>query len=148
MADKLDEKDFAILDVLKMHGDYTVRQISRKTLLAPTTVHSRIKKLRKERIIRKYTIDIDEKKLGKRLGAYIMISADLKLLKEKRKSQYDLYEEIKKLPMVKEVHIVAGGTDLIAHVQVKDIEEFDKILLEKIQLLEGVSNTRTMIIMH
>ncbi|MBU0532043.1 Lrp/AsnC family transcriptional regulator [Candidatus Micrarchaeota archaeon] len=148
MEHGIDEKDLAILEILKEHGDYTVRQIAKKTLLAPTTVHSRIKKLKKNGVIQRVTIDVDEKKLGLKLGAYVLIFADLKLLKEKHKSQYDLAEEIKKLAYVKKVDIVAGGADLIAQVRIKDIEEFDKLLLEKLQLLEGVSKTQTMIIMH
>jgi len=148
MKDEIDEKDLAIIDVLKKHGDYTVRQIAKKTLLAPTTIHSRLKKLKELGVIRGYTVDVDEKKLGKKLGAYILISADLKYLKERHKSQYTLADEIRKLHGVAAVDIVTGVTDLIALVRVKDIEELDRLLLSKLQLLEGVSKTQTMIIMH
>jgi len=148
MEGKIDEKDLLILDVLKRHGDYTVRQIAKKTLLAPTTIHSRLKKLRESGVIRHYTVDIDERKLGRKLGAYILISADLKMLKERHKSQYTLADEIRKLPGVEVVDIVAGVTDLIAKIRVTDIEEMDKLLLSRLQLLEGVSKTQTMIIMH
>ncbi len=147
MQDDIDEKDQLIIETLKKHGDYTVRQIAKKTLLAPTTIHSRLKKLKSLGVIRGYTIDVDEKKLGKRLGAYILISADLKMLKEKHKSQYDLALEIKKLPGVEKIDIVAGVTDLIAFVRLRDIEDLDKLLLSKLQMLEGVSKTQTMIIM-
>jgi len=149
MEEKIDEKDMAILDILREHGEYTVRQIAKKTLLAPTTVHSRIKKLRESGVIRRFTIDIDEDKLGNRLGAYVLISVDLKLLKEKHKSQHDLAKEIRKLPSVRGVNTVAGGTaDMIAWVRTRDVEEFDKLLLERIQLMEGVLKTQTMIILH
>ena len=148
MEDKIDEKDITILYILEKHAEYTVRQIAKKSLLAPTTVHARIKKLKKLGVIKRYTIEIDKKKIGKKIGAYVMISVDLKSLKEKNKTQYDLYEEIKKLPGVERVNIVTGGTDLIARIRVTDIEEFDKVLMEKIQLLEGVSKTQTMVIMH
>ncbi|MBD3210235.1 winged helix-turn-helix transcriptional regulator [Candidatus Micrarchaeota archaeon] len=148
MEQKIDEKDLAVLDVLKKHGEYTVRQISKRTALAPTTVHSRLKKLKKAGIIKKYTIEVDEKKLGKKLGAYILINADLKLLKEKHKTQYTLSEEIGKLSGVLGVDILVGETDLIAHVRVKDIDELDSVLLGKIQLLDGVASTKTMIIIH
>jgi len=148
MTDKIDEKDYAILDVLEEHGEYTVRKISRKTRLAPTTVHARIKKLRRMRVIRKYTVDVDRKKLGLMVGAYILVSADLKHLKQRHMSQYDLAKEIEKLPGVISVHIVTGLSDLVVRLQVKDMEEFDRLLLGKLQMLEGVANTQTMIIMH
>jgi DNA-binding Lrp family transcriptional regulator len=148
MEGRFDEKDMMILDVLRKHGDYTVRQIARNTLLAPTTIHSRLRKLKASGVIRGYTIDVDEKKLGRKLGAYILISADLKMLKERHKSQYTLAEEIRKLHGVEAVDIVTGVTDLIAKIRVTDIEEMDRLLLSKLQLLEGVSKTQTMIIMH
>ncbi|MBU0527293.1 Lrp/AsnC family transcriptional regulator [Candidatus Micrarchaeota archaeon] len=148
MEEKIDEKDLAILEILEKHGDYTVRQIAKKTLLAPTTIHARIKKLKRNGVIRKYTIDIDRKKIGKKLGAYILILADLRSLKEKHKSQVDLAKDIEKIPSVENVDIVTGGSDLVAKIFVHDIEELDKVLLERIQLLEGVSKTQTMIIIH
>jgi len=148
MKETIDEKDIAILETLENNSEYTVRKIAKKTLLAPTTVHARIKKLKKLGVIRKYTIDIDKRKIGKKLGAYILISADLKILKENRRSQYTLSGELTKLSGVEKVDIVTGGTDLIAQVRVSDIEELDKLLLTKIQMLEGVSKTQTMIIMH
>lgn len=148
MEEKIDGKDLAILEILEKHGDYTVRQIAKKTLLAPTTIHARIKKLKRNGVIRKYTIDIDRKKIGKKLGAYILIIADLRSLKEKNKSQVDLAKDIEKIPSVENVDIVTGGSDLVAKIFVHDIEELDKVLLERIQLLEGVSKTQTMIIIH
>jgi len=148
MSEEIDEKDHMILDELEKHGDYTVRQIAKKTLLAPTTVHARIKKLKKLGIIRKFTIDINQRKLGNKLGAYILVLADLKFLKEKHRTQNDLADEIEKLHGVRKVDVVTGGTDLIAQVRVKDIEELDGLLLGKLQLLEGVSKTQTMIIIH
>lgn len=144
----IDEKDFAILDVLEKHGEYTVRKIAKKTRLAPTTVHARIKKLKKMKVIRKFTIEIDKKMLGMNVGAYILVTADLKYLKQKHKSQYDLAKEIQKLHGVQRVDIVTGVSDLVARVRVKDMEDLDKLLLGKIQMLEGVSKTQTMIIMH
>lgn len=148
MEGRTDEKDLAILEVLERHGDYTVRQIAKKTMLAPTTVHARIKRMRASGVIKRFTVDIDRRKLGLRIGAYILISADLKLLKEKHKTQYTLADELMKLPGVRKVDILVGVTDLMAQVRVKDIEELDRVLLGRIQLLDGVASTRTMIIIH
>ena len=82
------------------------------------------------------------------IGAYLLISADLKLLKQGKKTQHDLAKEIRKIPGVEKVAIVTGGTDIVARLRVKDIDELDKTLLGKIQLLEGVAKTQTMIIIR
>ena len=43
---------------------------------------------------------------------------------------------------------VSGGTDLIAMIRVKDVSEFDKILLGKLQRIEGIEKTQSLIVIH
>ena len=148
MAYKLDDKDKKIIEILKEHGDYTTRQIAKKTLIPPTTVNNRIRKLKKDGVIKRFTIDLDPYKVDKGFAAYVLISANLNLLKEKKKTQYDLAQEIKRFYFVENVDIVSGGTDLIAFVRVRDVEEFDKVLLGQLQLLEGIDRTQSLIVIH
>jgi len=114
MAYKIDEKDRKILEILENHAEFTTRQIAKKTLLPVTTIHHRIKKLRKEGIIKKYTVELDYKKVGRGLLVYILISVNLPYLKKNKKSQYDLINDVKKFGFIERVDIVSGGTDMIA----------------------------------
>lgn len=148
MASELDEKDWKILEVLKEHAEYTTRQIAKKTLLPVTTVHNRIKKLRASKIIKRYTVELDNKQIGKSFAAYVLISANLSLLKQKKMTQYDLANQIKRLEFVERVDIVSGGTDLLAIIRVKDVEEFDKMLLGKLQNFEVIEKTQSLIVLH
>ena len=144
----IDDKDKKILGILKGHADYTTRQIAKKTLLPITTVHHRIKKLKKNGVIKKFTVDLDHQKVDRGLLIYLLISVDLKTLKEKRMTQYDVLKKFKEIDYVTRVDIVAGGSDLIAMIRVKDMEEYDKVLLQKIQKIETVSSTRSLIVIH
>lgn len=144
----LDEKDQKIIDVLQEHGDYTTRQIAKKTLFPATTIHHRIKKLKQEKVIRRFTIDLDYDQLGCSFVAYVLVSVDLQLLKQKKKTQHDVALEIKKFPFIERVDIVSGGTDLIAIVRVKDVAAFDKALMGELQLVEGISKTQSLIVIH
>ncbi len=148
MTSEMDNKDEKILEVLKEHGDYTVRQIAKKTLLPATTIHNRIRKLKKEGVITKFTVELDPARTNRGFAAYILISANLQLLKEKKKSQYDLMKQLKMLPFVEKIDIVTGGTDLVVFLRVKDVQEFDKVLLNKIQLIEGIDKTQSLIVIH
>ena len=145
---KTDEKDRKILEILKEHSDYATRQIAKKTGLPITTVHNRIRKLKKEGVIKKFTIELDHTKIGEGFRAYILISVNLSLLKEKKKSQYDVAKSLRLLPFIEKVDIVSGGTDIIISVRVKDVEEFDKVLLTKIQRIEGIEKTQSLIVIH
>ncbi|MBN1792968.1 Lrp/AsnC family transcriptional regulator [Candidatus Woesearchaeota archaeon] len=148
MRGLLDKKDHHILEILKDHGEYTTRQIAKKTLLPITTVHNRVRKLKEEGFIKRYTIIPDYAKLEKNFVAYILASVDISLLKSKKKSQYDVVDDLKRFEFVERVDIVAGGTDLVVIVRVKDVDEFDKCLLTKLQLVEGVEKTQSLIVIH
>ncbi|HLC95914.1 MAG TPA: Lrp/AsnC family transcriptional regulator [Candidatus Nanoarchaeia archaeon] len=148
MEKKIDEKDRKILEILTEHGDYATRQISKKTGLPITTVHNRIARLKKERIIKRFTVDLDHHKLKQGFRAYILVSVNLSLLKEKKKSQYDIVKEIRHFPFVERVDIVSGGPDLVVMIRVKDVAEFDAILLTKLQHIEGIEKTQSLIVIH
>ena len=148
MEYKLDEKDKKILEILKDHSDFTTRQIAKRTLLPATTIHNRIKKLKKDKVIKKFTVELDQKKIGKGFAAYILVSVDLPFLKLKKKSQYDIAKALRKFDFIERVDIVSGGSDLVAIIRVKDVDEFDKVLLGKIQLIEGIEKTQSLIVIH
>ncbi len=145
---KLDDKDKKILAVLHDHADYPTRMIAKATALPITTVHNRIQKLKKSGIIRKYTVELDNSKTGRNFVAYVLVSASLELLKQKHKTQYDMINEIKKFYFVERVDVVTGGTDLVVIMRVSDVTEFDKCLLTKLQQVEGVEKTQSLIVIH
>lgn len=148
MVHSFDEKDQKIIDVLQDHGDYTTRQIAKKTLLPATTIHHRIQKLKAEKVIRRFTIDLDYNQLDRSFVAYVLVSVDLQLLKQKKKTQHDVALEIKKFHFIERVDIVSGGTDLVAIVRVKDVAAFDKALMGELQLVEGIAKTQSLIVIH
>ena len=148
MRNNLDDKDNKIVELLKDHAEYTTRQIAKKTLLPITTVHNRIKKLRSQGIIKKYTVKLDHSKLGDGFVVYVLIGVSLELLKKKNKTQYDLIEDIRKFYFIERADIVTGGTDIVAIVRVKDVQEFDDCLVRKLQLIEGISSTQSLIVIH
>jgi DNA-binding Lrp family transcriptional regulator len=145
---EIDEKDKKILDVITEHGDYATRKIAKRTLLPSTTINNRIRKMRSDGVIRKFTIEPDYEKIGKGFMAYVLISANLIVLKQKKKTQYDLVAELKKMDFVERADVVSGGTDIVSIVRVKDVAEFDKALLGKIQMIEGVDKTQSLIVIH
>lgn len=144
----LDEKDIKILEMLKEDSSLTTRQIAKKTLIPITTVHHRVRKLKTEKYIKKYTINLDYKKIGKGFSAIILVSCDYKTLREAKKDQHILAKEISKLTEVEKVDIVTGGTDMVVRVRVKDVEEYDTFLLKKFQNIAGIDKTQSLIVIH
>ncbi len=61
---KLDAKDFEILRALQSDSRMPFQNIAKRVGVSDATVYNRIQKMRKSGLIRKFTVDIDEKKLG------------------------------------------------------------------------------------
>lgn len=146
MIPELDKKDRKILSILEHHADYTTRQISKKTGLPATTVHNRIQKMRKSRVIREYTIVPEYSTVDQGLLAYVLISVNLRELKAKKRSQESVAKDLLKFEWVKRADIASGGTDIVATVRCKDIAEYNTVLLKKIQQVDGIDNTQSLIV--
>ena len=148
MENKIDDKDVKILEILKQDSSLTTRQIAKKTLLPITTIHNRIKKLRKNDIIKGYSINIDYKKLGKGLTVYIIVSVNLESLQELKISQHDIVNKIIKLDQVEEAAVVIGAGDILVKVRVKDQQAYDDFLLNKIQKIRGIKETKSLSVIY
>ncbi|MBW2976354.1 Lrp/AsnC family transcriptional regulator [Candidatus Woesearchaeota archaeon] len=144
----MDKKDESIIQILKENSNLSTQQISKKTLIPITTVHNRIKKLKKEGIIRKYTVELDSTKVGKNIAAYINIVVDYKFLKEKNMSQYDLAKKLKQQGCVEACAMVTGGTDIIITLRVGSIEELDNFVTKDLRNIDGIEKTQTMVILN
>ena len=144
----MDYKDEKILDVLKENSKLSTQQISKKTSIPITTVHHRIKRLEKEGVIKKYTVVLDSKKIGKAIAAYINIVVDYKLLKEKNMSQHELAKKLNQHESVEESAMVTGGTDIIIKVRVENIDELDNFVTKYLRNIDGIKKTQTMVILN
>lgn len=145
---KIDEKDRAILQELGMDAKQTTSKLSKKLHIPITTVHNRIKKLEKEKIILNYTLNLDHNKLGKPVPAYIGISVNYQAGSgSKRINQVDVAEEIRKIDGIQEVKIMTGGSDILVKVLARDIPELNEIVTEKLRNVLGVDKTQTSIVL-
>jgi DNA-binding Lrp family transcriptional regulator len=141
----MDEKDEKILKLLKDNSKLTSQQISKKTLIPITTVHNRIKNLRKKEIIKKYSIVVDNKKLGRVISAYVHISVDYRSGKQ---SQIAMAKKLCSKEGVEEVSIVTGDYDMMVKVRVRDMDELNNFVVEYLRMMEGVERTQTSVILY
>jgi len=137
-----------VLDILKFNSNLSIRQISKKAMIPSTTVYSRIQYLVKEGIIKDYTVNLDYKKLDKNFTSIIQLSADYDSLRDLDKNQNDLAKEILKFSEVESIDIVTGEIDMLIKVRVKDVEEYNKFLFEKLQKMKGVGKTTSLVVIN
>lgn len=144
----LDRKDQAILDALRKNARLSTQQIAKLTRIPITTVHNRIKKLGKEGVIKGYTVVVDNKKLGKPLAAYILITVDYKVLKEIKKSQYELVQQLLRHPAVESSAMITGVSDIIIKVRVSTVDQLNEFVTVYLRNVQGVEKTQTSIILN
>ena len=143
----LDEKDSAIIAVLKENAKLSTQKMAKRTRIPITTVHNRIKKLEKRGIIRGYTVVLDSKKIGKPIAAFILITADYKGLKELKMPQHELARQLLKNTAVESSAMITGAADIIIKLRVGSIDELNDFVTDYLRNVEGVEKTQTAIVL-
>lgn len=114
----LDSKDLLIIDVLRQNSRLSIRDVAKKTKLRPSTVHLRIQRLQEQKIIEKFTIKTDNKKVGEGFIAFLLIT-----------TKSDLPPEFFRNKHIKEAFGITGENDLLLKLKFKDIEEFNDYII-------------------
>ena len=147
MKEIIDKNDMKILEILKEDSSLSTHKISKKTLIPVTTVNNRIKKLRNNGIIRKYTIEIDKSKLGFNLLAYIFINLSNTELKASGMKVEDLIQMIRKNQFIESVEHVTGNIDIVLKMHVKSIEELNDYVVNTLSNYKGIEKTNTLFVL-
>ncbi len=142
---KLDDKDAKLLEILAGNCKMSTFEISRKTGMPVTTVHNRIKRLEAAGVITGYAAQIDKKKLGKNVVAYIMVTVSYHPSPGKTISQAELAKRLNSLDEVEETSIVTGETDIILRIRVDDIDALNSFIIDRLRKIDGIRRTRTVI---
>ena len=140
----LDEKDLRILELLQEDSSQPIKTIASDegVKLAIPTVHERIRKMKEYGIIKKYTVILDDKKLGKDVTAFIGITLDFKAHEPDVAVPY----EVAKMKDVLEVFNLAGDEDHLIKVKTEHISTLETII-RTINRIPGVGRTRSIIVL-
>ena len=76
---KVDDLDLKLLSELKKDGSISVPVLAKKLEINSSVLYSRIKRLIKKKLIKKFTIEIDDAQLGYEVKASVGINRDPKL---------------------------------------------------------------------
>jgi len=144
----LDNKDEQILELLKEDASLSTYQISKKTLIPQTTVLNRIRKLKVAAIIKKYTVEIDYKMLGKKVKAIIYVKVNKSSEKPVHGKTGIIEEQFIRHPLVVNVKRLMGHYDFMIEVVCKDIDELNQFLIEKVRSLDSIGETETIVVLN
>ncbi|MDH3361026.1 MAG: Lrp/AsnC family transcriptional regulator [Nitrosopumilus sp.] len=127
-----------LLFELTRDGSITVPTLSAKLGVNASVLYSRIKRLLKKKLIKKFTIEIDDSLLGIGVKATVGVNRDPKFKDSIHKKLLEVIEVVS-------ISEVTGRFDIMIHVYAKDLEELHSIVIEKIGKIEGVQNSETFV---
>jgi len=138
---RTDDLDLKILSELATDASISIPKLSKKINVNASVVYSRIKRLSKRGLIRKFTIVINDEALGFNVKALTGINMDSKL-------RDNVLNELFKIPEVREVSEVTGRFDVLVTMNARSLDEMHQLISEKIGHVEGVQKTETFIEMR
>lgn len=149
MAAYVDEKDRRILEVLHENSDLSIQKISKRTGIPITTVHNRIKRLKKSGIIKNYTVNLDYQKLGKHVLAFVLINVNQKSMTDSDMDQFDVLREIKKFGHVEEADLITGSNDILLKCRFNTLDELTEFVVKDLRSEKThISNTQTLVVLR
>ncbi len=138
---KIDKLDLKILSELMKDASISVPKLSKKIDVNASVIYSRIKRLIKLGLIKKFTIIINEEALGFNVKALTGINMDAKY-------RDSILKELNKIPEVEEIIEVTGRFDMLVRLHARSLEEMYSIVSDRIGNIEGVHRTETFIEMR
>jgi Lrp/AsnC family leucine-responsive transcriptional regulator len=139
-TERIDEKDLQIIGILSDNARTSLREIEKKVDLSPSSIRLRMERLVEIGVIKRYTLQIDYRKLGLDIQVLILITA-------KPGASKDLHHVLSNFPQVSEVLRTVGPATFILTVRVKGITELTHFISEELENLSGVERIETMLIL-
>ena len=132
----IDSKDKKIIEALRSDARASVKGLSKKTGIRPSTVHQRIQRLVKNKTIEKFTIRADSHALEESFIVFMLVKGST--------SDY-IGNEIIQNAHVREIFGITGEYDLLLKLKFKDVEEFNSFILKFRKNRKNIQSTLTMV---
>lgn len=136
---KLDEVDRKILGLLADDSSQSYAELSEVLHLSAPTIHDRVKRLKRDGVIKATVAKIDGCKVGRTLLTFILVNTK-NVLSTKR------LLTLSSLPEIEEIHTVTGDSSVMLKVRAQNTEGLEE-LLGKVQDIDGVESTRSYVVL-
>ena len=136
---ELDKTDLKILEILMQDAKKPYTEVAKKAFVSQGTIHVRMGKMEKAGIVERTTLKVNYAKLGFDITAFIGIYLEKSAL-------YDsVLANLKKIQEVTNIHYTTGNYSMFVRIHCRDTNHLKAVLHDKIQQVEGIERTETMI---
>jgi len=137
----LDSHDRAICQVLATEGRLPIADLARRIGLSKSPTQVRLRRLEACGIITGYRAVLDPIRMGLAHVAFVEVR-----LSDTREAALQAFNRaVLKVPEIEQCHMIAGGFDYLLKVRTSGIEEYRRVLAERISALPHVAATSTFV---
>jgi Lrp/AsnC family transcriptional regulator, leucine-responsive regulatory protein len=139
---QLDKHDRTILQILQENSNTSLKEIAEKTGLSSSTIHYRINRLIKEKIIVTFTAQVDPIKVGKDILAVSLVNGKYGSDVSKK-----LGDKLGKIAGVWAVYYLLGNIDFAVLLRASTREEL-KNIIDAIMKIDEVEKSNTYLVLE
>ena len=140
---EIDEIDRRILRVLQQQAEIPNNALAERVGLTPAPCLRRVQRLREQRVLRRYTVEIDPAYLGYQIAAFVEIT----LRQHTSEVATRFMKAIQNKRQVISCHMVAGDCDFILRVRTRDLAEYRKLIWQDLHRIDGVEKIHSNIVL-
>jgi Lrp/AsnC family leucine-responsive transcriptional regulator len=139
-TERIDENDLTIIEMLAKNARSSLREIGAVVNLSPSSIRNRMERLVDLGVIKKYTLELDQRKLGFEVHVVVLITST-------PGESDNLYHKLSKYSEITNLLRTSGPASFICMVQVRDIPQLAQFITGELEKLEGVERIETMFIL-
>lgn len=135
----LDPTDRLLLQALQQDARQRLEDLAKLVRLAPSSVHDRLRRLERDGVLRRWTIELDHAAVGLGVLAFVGVRAT--------KSCSALMPAFEKVAAIEECHSVAGELSMLLKVRVADTPALLHFV-ESLRQIPGIEQTETTVVLQ
>lgn len=135
----IDDLDRQILDIITKNARIPYLEVARECGVSGAAIHQRVQRLIRIGVIKGSEFIVDPALVGLKTCAFVGVFLDSP---SRSKDTINMFKDI---PEIIECHYTTGNYSLFIKVYARDNEHLRNILSDKIQSVEGVLRTETLI---
>ncbi len=135
----MDDLDRRLIAALRVDGRASLSALAKQLGVSRGTVQNRLDRLVAEEVILGFTVRLRSAAEASRVRAIMMVEVAGKSTKK-------VAQAMRGLPQVQALYSTNGAYDLIAEIEVENLEEFDRVL-SAVRMIDGVARSETSLLL-
>lgn len=137
---QLDPVDRRLVQALQADGRASVNELAGRVKVSRATAYQRLARLRETGVIRRFTVDVDHRKLGLPIAALVLVNVV-------QHSWRGVGDRLRHLPGLEWMALSSGTFDYVLLVRAPDIDHLRDVILGDLQAIPEIRSSQTLVLL-